>query len=484
MAKGEDTTKGAAGTAKNGANPPPEQGGNGAGNRGGLLDECTIEPALPPEEPAEPSPDQIDEIIARLARLPLIRYADQRRSTAQLLGWPVNLLDRIVTIERQKYEEPEGAQGRPIVLIEPEPWPEPVDGAAFLDELTTAIRDYVVIDEVWAHSVALWVLFCHAFGLAEFSPKLHITSPTKRSGKTRLLRVLAYLATRSLPLSNISPPALYRVIEKYRPTLFIDEADTFVLGNDELRGLLNGGYDLDCANTIRCSEDEHREPRLYSLWCPQVIAGIGKLAETTTDRSFVIQLKRKLRSETVKPLRRSNTEPLRILARKAARWVKDNLDRIAAITNPSMPPEIDDRFADAWSLPMAIAEAAGGHWPQRAKEAALFLGGARGAEEDNRGVLLLSDLRELFDPAPGRDNPDARPSEVLFSSEIVTKLNQREDRPWAARGRDGITANQVARLLKPFGIPMNRTVRRGAEHHKGFRREWFDDAFQRYLPDR
>jgi hypothetical protein len=484
MAEGENTTNGAAGTAKNGANPPPEQGGNGAGNGGDLLDECTIEPVPPPEEPAEPSPDQIDAIIARLARLPLVRYADQRRPTAQLLGWPVNLLDRIVAAERQKYGEAEEAQGRPIVLMEPEPWPEPVDGAALLDELTAGIRDYVVIDEVRAHTVALWVLFAHAFELAEFSPKLHITSPTKRSGKTRLLRVIAYLATRPIALSNISPAALYRVIEKYRPMLFIDEADTFVVGNDDLKGLLNGGYDLDTANTIRCGEDERREPRLYSLWCPQVIAGIGKLADTTSDRSFVIELKRKLKNETVKPLRRSDTEPLKILARKAARWVKDNLERIAAITNPSMPPEIDDRFADAWSLSMAIAEAAGGNWPQRAKEAALFLGGARGAEEDNRGVLLLSDLRELFDPAPGRDNPDARPSEVLFSSEIVTKLNQREDRPWATRGRDGITANQVARLLKPFGIVTNKTVRRGAQTGKGFRREWFDEAFQRYLPDR
>jgi len=42
--------------------------------------------------------------------------------------------------------------------------------------------------------------------------------------------------------SNVSSSALFRVIEEMRPTLFIDEADTFLGGNEELRGILNSGY--------------------------------------------------------------------------------------------------------------------------------------------------------------------------------------------------------------------------------------------------
>jgi putative DNA primase/helicase len=137
---------------------------------------------------------------------------------------------------------------------------------------------------------------------------LHITSPTKRSGKTRLLRVVARLVTRPLPVSNITGAGFYRVIEKFRPTFLIDEADTFLADNVELRGLLNGGYDPDTADTIRC-HDETREPRLFSLWCPQVIAGIGKLADTTADRCFVIRLKRKLKNEAVKRLQRRELGP-------------------------------------------------------------------------------------------------------------------------------------------------------------------------------
>jgi hypothetical protein len=42
--------------------------------------------------------------------------------------------------------------------------------------------------------------------------------------------------------SNISSPAFFRVIEEMRPTLMIDEADTVLHRNDELRGILNSGY--------------------------------------------------------------------------------------------------------------------------------------------------------------------------------------------------------------------------------------------------
>jgi hypothetical protein len=53
---------------------------------------------------------------------------------------------------------------------------------------------------------------------------------------------LSKLAHRPLASANISPPALFRVIEEAEPTLLIDEADTFLQGNDEMRGILNAGY--------------------------------------------------------------------------------------------------------------------------------------------------------------------------------------------------------------------------------------------------
>src|ERR1043166_9648838 len=47
------------------------------------------------------------------------------------------------------------------------------------------------------------------------------------------------LVNRPVVAANISSPAFFRVIEETRPTLLIDEADTFLRGSDELRGILN-----------------------------------------------------------------------------------------------------------------------------------------------------------------------------------------------------------------------------------------------------
>jgi hypothetical protein len=59
------------------------------------------------------------------------------------------------------------------------------------------------------------------------------------------------LVNRPVVAANISSPALFRVIEEVRPTLLIDEADTFLQGNDELRGILNSGYTRKTAYVVR-----------------------------------------------------------------------------------------------------------------------------------------------------------------------------------------------------------------------------------------
>src|SRR5947208_1489958 len=75
--------------------------------------------------------------------------------------------------------------------------------------------------------------------------------PERQCGKTTLLTVLSELVNRPVVSSNVSPPALFRAIEELRPTLLIDEADTFLKGNDEFRGILNAGYTRKTAFVLR-----------------------------------------------------------------------------------------------------------------------------------------------------------------------------------------------------------------------------------------
>ena len=121
------------------------------------------------------------------------------------------------------------------------------------------------------------------------SPFMVLVSPTKRCGKTTVLILLQYMTPRSELASNISASALFRYIEEVQPTLMIDEADSFVKDNEELRGILNSGHTKAAAHVIRNVEvnGEHK-PRRFSTWAPKAIATIRVLADTLEDRSVVV----------------------------------------------------------------------------------------------------------------------------------------------------------------------------------------------------
>jgi putative DNA primase/helicase len=95
---------------------------------------------------------------------------------------------------------------------------------------------------------------------------------------------------------NITPAALFRSVEAWKPTLLIDEADTFAAMHDELRGILNAGHTRDTAYVIR-AEGDANEPRIFSTWAPKVVAAIGHLPDTIEDRSIRCVMARKPTSE-------------------------------------------------------------------------------------------------------------------------------------------------------------------------------------------
>ncbi|MGZ5567457.1 MAG: hypothetical protein ACXWKG_10610, partial [Limisphaerales bacterium] len=91
-----------------------------------------------------------------------------------------------------------------------------------------------------------------------------------------MLAVLSELVCRPVVAANISSPAFFRVIEELRPTLLIDEADTFLQGNDELRGILNSGYARSTAFVVRVANEakgrveceSERESESFGLLSP------------------------------------------------------------------------------------------------------------------------------------------------------------------------------------------------------------------------
>ena len=296
-----------------------------------------------------------DAAIRRLAKMTLIGYEHERKNEADRLKLRASILDRLVAAERDKFED-DDKQGHAVNLPEPEPWSEPVDGAELLDALSANIRRYVVMSDHAADTAALWAVHTHLLDCFGISPRLAITSPEKGCGKTTALDVVSRLVSRPLPTANASAAAIFRVVELQRPTLLIDEADTFLPENEELRGILNSGH-RQGGSVIR-TVGEDFEPRSFSTYSACAIALIGRLPATLADRSVPIELRRRRPDEPIEPFRFDRTDHLDQLARKAARWALDNADRIRD-ADPVMPAGVFNRVADNWRPLLAIADAAG-----------------------------------------------------------------------------------------------------------------------------
>ena len=222
-----------------------------------------------------------------------------------------------------------------------------VDGAQLLDEISGLLQRHLVLPPHAADTIALWVLFAHCHNCWQISPRLAFLSPEKRCGKSTALAILQSLVPRPLTAANITPAAVFRSVEKFRPTLVIDEADTFLAGRDELKGILNSGHLRSSATVIRVVGDNH-EPFAFSTWAPLVIAMIGELPDTLQDRAIVIPLKRKAPHEKVERLRLDRLqESGRPLKSRIVRWVLDHRDQLVG-WDREVPPALNDRAADNW----------------------------------------------------------------------------------------------------------------------------------------
>jgi hypothetical protein len=265
----------------------------------------------------------VEKEIQRLASQSTAQYERERKGVAAQLGMRISVLDAAVKAARPVDAK---GQGRAFELPSIEPWPEPVNGAELLDAVSEAIGSYVVMSAESKSTLALWALHTHCFNCFSQSPRAAIISPEKGCGKTTTLDVLSCLVSRPLSTANATAAAVFRVVEMSSPTILMDEADTFLNENMELRGILNSGH-RQGGTVMRTVGDDH-EPRLFSTWAPAAIAMIGRLPDTLNDRSIVINLRRRKADERVQSSQQPGYDKA-ALARKAMAKARTKLSKPA-----------------------------------------------------------------------------------------------------------------------------------------------------------
>ncbi len=355
----------------------------------------------------DPEPGDARAEIARLARLSPVDYERERREAVKRLGFRTSVLDAEVAKARPKAPDAEVDDAVEVL----EPWHDPVDGASLAEEIRDRLRAHVVFgNTVDADALAVWIIGTYGMSIWRLFPKVLIGSPAKRCGKTTLLEVIEAFVFRAMMCSNISAAALFRSIEKWSPTLLVDEADRFLRDRDEINGIINAGHTRRGAYVNRCVEvNGEQDVRRFSVWCPQVFAGIGSQADTLVDRSLIIGLRRKLPAEAVERLPFDLHERTTRERRQAARWVADNSIRIASMDDE--PPACgNDRLRDNYTPLWRLAAVLGGPWPQRIATAYAVHAGTGDDADEPAGIMLLRDLVQHLRGAQRRSPPVRRHS--------------------------------------------------------------------------
>lgn len=348
------------------------------------------------------------------------------------------------------------------------------DTAELLEICKEWVRRYVILSEEQAVVLAAWILHTWTFEVAETTPYIHITSPERECGKSRLMEALAVLAFNPVRSGGMTAAALVSCIDAKGPTIFLDEMDTQFYGDKDcsetIRGILNEGFRK--GGRFYKMGGKNHELRELNAYCPKCFAGIGKLPDTVSSRSIAIEMRRKTDAEKVKPLRQREkaalAQPIRARLEK---WKMRGVVSQLEASHPAAIDSLGDRQNDICEPLLAIGEAAGMDWLNRLTRALVALLKTSLSENVSVGTRLLEDIRCIF---------TERNAEKIFSKELAAALCEFEGRPWADWNRgDGIKPNDVARQLAKYGIhPQKISI--GADKLQGYRANTFKDAWKRY----
>ena len=273
---------------------------------------------------------------------------------------------------------------------------KPIDGNELLTDTYTALNHFAVWpSEAALVTAVLWAAHAHGkhpkTGLPvwQYSPRMFFTSAEGGSGKSWMARLVAKLSPDGKMLVETTKASLQRLIAK-QCTVVVTELDVLVNNggrNKWFTGLANAGYERDQA-TYRVDHGKELE---IPLMCPMILDGLetvitatGQEMKTLLSRCIIIHVKRAPDGYRAP---RFDDAARDVFARgneKLAEWMGQQVrDGIASVV-PDVPEGLGNRPASLWEPLFAVADAAGGGWPARARQTCADLESSAAGHDDEQ----------------------------------------------------------------------------------------------------
>jgi putative DNA primase/helicase len=407
--------------------------------------------------------------LGTLLKLPVARHDEELQRLAERLGEDVAALreelDELIGLER----------GDAFTFEKTQPWSDPVDAATLLEECSAKISRYVVCQPHQLTAAVLWTAhtWFYDHGIPIHSPMLAATSAEPDSGKSTLVNVVGRACPRLSLNIEITGPTLYRLVDAFKPTIVLDEADDLFVRKSDLKHIINASWTRGSKIPRQVKINGVYQTVFFDPFGPKAISLLGhNLPPQTRTRCIELRMQPKRHDQTVEEFNQLDDPEFAILRSKFARFAADN----AAVLKDAKPiiPGLNNRALQNWKLLLAIAELAGGTWPERAREAAERL--SRSGRKPSAGVRLLAAIKAMA--------AERRVTEIT-SENMAARLNANPLGFWAGYNRGGpITQRQIANLLDAYDIdPVSlHPTKRKDFSRQGYKLAQFSDAFAQHLP--
>jgi hypothetical protein len=400
-------------------------------------------------------------VFAEIADLPKLTHEARLKEAAARLGEDLEILMEEFEVFLAARTIPEDLQ----------PWDEPVDVAELLGAIEAKFRRYVVAADAIVTASTLYAPFTYVVEVATHAPKLVFTFPERDAGKSIAQDVLHWMVLRPYAAVEATGAAIYRIIDRLRPTLLLDESDTLFARSNVLAHIINASWANNRRKVPRVTPSG-KTVEEFDVYGAQIISMKGlRMPDTVLSRSIVCLIWPKLASELVEEFTYQDDDEFKIIRRKLLRFAIDNAVALRD-AKPEFPPGFNNRIRVNWKLPLAIAELAGDEWPERVRNAALELETDR--DEPSEAIRLFQALQDVWGKM-----------ETWISESLCKALAKHPSGEYADfRGRGPITPHQLAAVLRPFGIrPIHNLhpTGRSDDNRGGYRRAQFENAWARLL---
>lgn len=340
-----------------------------------------------------------------------------------------------------------------------------------LDQAELNLKREVVMGDAEQIASVLWIAHTYVYTEFKMTPRLFITSGDPECGKTTLLSRVAEMSNGGLYLSSSTVSHLGRIRREKGPalTITLDQLDNAF---DQKVTSTGAMIDRLIAGAERGSKIGFSEkingrwtPVEYEISFPLALAKIGALPSAALrSRCIVIQMHPATATEAAQLSldSKGRVEPnVRPLLAKVMAQLRPDL----ATSRPPMPAKLINRGADKWRPLLAIAQAAGDEWFERAKAAANELESYE--PEHPSHIVLLRKVMSIVDKWP---------NDVIFSEELDPLLKN------FPVTQDVIisTAKQRGDLLNIIGLRAIR-VRRDGKQLRGYRISDIRRAAEQYI---